>query len=403
MENIKENKSERGLKITIVLLLVSLIVFLGGFVIYVSVKFANYAYDEEIETIAKYLDCDLGYIKKENNHYVRMEHNGNEPIYVCFDEYFTIEEKETAIESLDYVFGIVGKINNNYKYKIVETEEFNSKFAKTKIYYSIGSTKYVDGNKNLVVDGYITSSNNILSVLMSKPTMNNFTININTDIIKGRKNQLKYTLTHELLHAFGFDDVYNFNGFSTTTKYYGNTYINSSFKAEMLTPNDVKCLISLYANRNSNKEEVQSLLTAYTDLYYDNFSNNCINKCGKVKDFDDQDFAFKSEIKINDTTSGVTGYIYESVINDAKYEFNILNRATNELLDSCSGKVLYKNGVAILRDVNLKLGLRPCSETESYSGGFVQDFVVGHLDIVESNILMYDITSRYTLKVQEVQ
>ena len=61
-------------------------------------SFENFNSDDDIISIAEKLDCDISYLKEYRDNYVRMQHNGDEPIYVCFDADLTEKEKESSIK-----------------------------------------------------------------------------------------------------------------------------------------------------------------------------------------------------------------------------------------------------------------------------------------------------------------
>ena len=120
-------KKGSALKIGLVYFLSTMAVITGAGAIYGNISLADYANNDQINAIAKELDCDLGYVSKVNKKYARMQHNGKDPVYVCFDSRLSELEKQCATKALDYMFGIVGEINSNYRYQIVNKSEYNKK------------------------------------------------------------------------------------------------------------------------------------------------------------------------------------------------------------------------------------------------------------------------------------
>ena len=59
-----------------------------------------------------------------------------------------------------------------------------------------------------------------------------------------------------------------------TKKYYGNTYMLTSTEFKKITPNDLACLISLYADENCDMEKMKAELFA---------PHNVHNGCQKHK------------------------------------------------------------------------------------------------------------------------
>ena len=395
-------KTKTNLKMVLAGFLASLVLFVStlGFA---NLKFSEYSDDNSIEDMADDLDCDMGYISQFGNHFVRMEHNNKEPIYVCLDEELTDKEKESAIKTLDYMFGIVGTINENYTYKIVSKSEYFSKVGKSKIYYKLGTLKSEYEGQEFKSNGYIMSIPNLVSFLTAKRTRNNFIINIDRDQIAKSESevQLEYTLLHELMHAFGFKDVYTVTRLKETDKYQGNTYINSSLdEIGMLTPNDVKCLISLYSQDDTEKDRMYDFLEAYSNNYYQNYTEVVADKYGKIDDFNEREIEIEGGLRVTKEDGSQHGYIYQVNIEDDKYEFRILDYFSNELLDSCSGDIVYANGMAILKDIELKTGMRPYDSSSSYSGGFVQDLVVGYLGKYKKQLTLYDYNTNWGINCQ---
>lgn len=353
--------------------------------------FENFNSDDDIVSISEKMDCDISYLKQHRGNYVRMQHNEDEPIYVYLDSVLTEDEKQSAIRALDYVFGIVGRINSKYRYEIVDKAEFDSKINKTKIDFSLGKmVSFEYGGEEHYAQAHIDSRVSALSGLTDQPGMKRFSIRIDRDELADQTQESKdYTNIHELLHGFGKSDVYFIEALSNVDRLYGNTIMNSDegAKFKYLTPNDVKCLILLYAEKDADKKQLKSILSEYTEQFYDHYTKSCIEKAEIDDVLDREDFGFETKISVTDVDGTKFGYIYNIEVEDGRYLFTMYDLYTNQEIDRCEGKVLNRNGVMILRDVELKKGFRPYEETTRYEDGLIQDLVLAKK---KGNIMMYD-------------
>ena len=353
--------------------------------------FANFNSDDDIVSISEQIGCDISYLKQHKGNYVRMQHNEDEPIYVYLDSVLTEDEKQSAIRALDYVFGIVGRINSKYRYQIVDKAEFDSKINKTKIDFSIGKkVSFEYGGEERYAQGHINSKVGPLSSLTDQPGMNRFSIKIDRDELAEETQEGKdYTNIHELLHAFGKNDVYFIDALSETDRYYGNTIMNSDegVKLKYLTPNDVKCLVLLYAEKDMSKKEMKEIVTSYTEQFYDHYTKSCIEKAEIDGKFDSDDFGFDTQVRVMDVDGTKFGYVYNIQVEDGRYVFTIYDLYTNKEIDRCDGRVLNRNGVLVLRDVELKKGFRPYEETTVYEDGLIQDLILAEKN---GKVMMYD-------------
>lgn len=336
----------------------------------------NYISQNEINSISSVIDCDLSYMSKEYNNYLRMKHNEGEPIYVCFDDKYSDELKKQAIESLDYIFGIVGKINSNYKYEIVDRDDFFQKGNKTKIFYTFGT--YFSTYKEYVSESnaHLEQHHAWYNFATDNPVYYYYELNLNKERLEGRsEEEILYSFNHELLHAFGFNDVYTNLFNKTTDKYYGNTYMNNRIKYDMLTPNDLKCLISLYVEEDYDIEEIQSNIEKYQKKFYKYYANLCKQKFCTSESLKETSFNFSSMIIAEELDKTRYGYNYKVVVDEERYLFEIYDMYSGKLLDRCEGEVLNVNGAIVLKDVELKKGLKPNNSIDNYDGGFIQDFI----------------------------
>ncbi len=389
----KVKKVKKGLKIALISALIAGTITTGAAAIHKNVELNDYASTSQIVSVMDELDCDSSYLTKYGSRFLQMEHNGDEPIYVCFDESLNEKEIESAKKSLDEIFGIVGKINKHYRYEIVSKAEYYSKINRTKIYYDLSK---VDS-----VCGYVIRKPSLISMLTSKKTYNNYRLfynrenNINAE-------EMNYTFMHELFHAFGVEDLYHLKKGVRIKPKAIKSLIDTDYGdgTSKLTPNDVKCLISLYQEKKDSKEEqddylneMKQLLQDYEKEYYSVFANKCKEKTEYGCKFDERKINTISSIDIPFGKQKWARFRYDVKILENKYKFTIKNES-GEILDSCNGKVVWANDVAILKDVTLKDGLYP-EMPEGYVkfDEFVQDFAL--LKNEENNIFLYDLGTNY--------
>jgi len=360
-----------------------------------NIPLQEYASQEEIVEAADILDCDTDYLMKQDDNFIRMKHNDGEPIYICFDDAYSEGLKEKSKISLDYIFGIVGKINDKYHYKIVDKNEFDKMGNKTKIYYTFGEHITDHGTHQSVAHGHLESHSAWYNFATDNPVCFYYELKLNKDQSEHRDDkETIQTLNHELLHAFGLGDVYTNKALQTTTKFYGNTFMNTSINFDIITPNDLGCLISLYSDENTDMVKMKEELEKYKTKFNKHFSEKCKLKTQTNENFEEDNFTFESGIVFEDLDKNRNGYRYFITVEDGNYHLEIKDFNTWKLLDSCSGKVDVQNGVLILKDVELKLGLRPYEDNECFSGGIIQDYA---FIVKEGKITFYDYSTNFTL------
>jgi len=319
-------------------------------------------YQEEFDVVSGY----------QHTNGERLKHNGDEPIYIQIDEKFSAEQKETMIQALDFIFGLVGDINDNYRYEIVDDVNQLKYFNKTKINYSI-QDKVIHNNKE--VYGLYTTYLDVFKSNKKGEFINKGNVDIENENASDL-DELYFTTLHETFHLFGVKDVY-FNSIGET---YNNTFINvgNRHTLKMITPNDYKLLISLYAKdlnelkENERQEYISQLeqkIEDYTFRYYSHYQEahkqDLIKKGFSAYDVminttyvpleNDIDVTFTDTI----STKGISA-IRVKVKGDkyviATYDEN------NNLLESCMGKAYHVGGQIFLHNVELK-NLKKGSQT----------------------------------------
>lgn len=339
----------------------------------------------------------------EFGYYKRIEYNKNAPIYVSFskeyDEYPQV--KQTAKEALEYVFGMINKINPNYTYKIVPEVErvANSIIGMSTIKFD--DERIVNTPGGLVL-GYQEKPFNFYDI--TKRDANYSSNDVVLDL-KALTSGFKtypdfYIITHELMHVFGFDDVYvNFTNdgiFETDAlivkRRRGDTFMDAACgsRSLLITPKDFAKLCALYmpkldgTNYMEYKEKMEIMIQDYTKEYYQKYEEACIDSLSKRSSTVDTEklqrpdnlVSFKS--LTSDYMSSIYGkieYHYNVEIIDGKtYKIDIFNKA-DTLLASCTGDVIKGEKVLIFKDCYFPDGFMPGSKYYGTDDGFIQDII----------------------------
>ena len=379
-------KIKNGLKVAVAATLISLSLTSCG-----VIKTQEFTSQEEIVENAEALDCDMSYMMKRDGDFVRMQHNNGEPIYVCFDESYPDDLKEKSKQSLDYVFGIVNKINDKYHYEVVDKEEFEKMGNKTKIYYTFGEHITDHGTHQSVAQGHLESHAAWYNFVTGNPVCLYYELNLNKEQSeKTDDKNLLNTLNHELLHAFGLGDVYTTKALQTTTKFYGNTFMNSNIDIDIITPNDLGCLIALYADEDCDVSKMKQELEKYEIKFNKYFAEKCKEKLVTDEDVVDENFIWFGGVVRNFEDGSSVGTDYKLQVENGYYTLQIKDAVTGKQLDLATGEATLQNGVMVLKNVELNKGLYPHNVEDCYEGGFVQDLAVLSKDGV---ISLYNFTS----------
>ena len=331
---------------------------LGSFGLVAQNKASRISDEEQVETIAKALDCDLSYMKyNETGGVVRMMHNGNEPIYVHITDEMNEEESALIKESLDYVFGIVGSINDNYKYEFVNENKYNKQkiLGKTTIKYQEGPC---DSGK---VDspGQILRETNYLERFSNNDYYTTHVIEYDREEHKEKDlDQKLYTFIHELLHAFGFDDVYVEGPNKKTNVDHQNTFMKGpSSGGNIITPNDLKCKLSAFAEQMGEDElqlyieKAKIVVSRYEEFYYKNRVEKLKNyENGQISDLNGVDINSKFSSNLIEVDGSEKHQEVEIQIEGDKYTFKIVGDGRDGECIS-TGRVIEVDGVKVLKDV----------------------------------------------------
>lgn len=349
-----------------------------------------YPTQDEIAYSSELLGCDTGYLMKQNGDFVRMKHNNGEPIYVCFDEAYSSELKEEATEALDYVFGIVGKINDKYHYQVVDKQTFDCKINKTKVYYTFGEHSVDYGTHHSISNAYTKNYYPWYNKYSDNPIYNYYEVNLWRGL---SKEDAFSTFLHENLHMMGFNDVYMSGEYKTTVKHYGNTFMNGFMDYNRITPNDLACLISLYADDDCDLKEMQQKLKNYEQKFYNYYADFCKEKAQTTDSLTDENFEWACSITQINKDGTRSSADYKLHVENEQYILTIVDPLTKKVVGSAKGKASLQNGVMVLQNVELQNGLYTYSPDHCYEGGYIQDLAVlmknGKMSLYDSR---YDFT-----------
>lgn len=345
-----------------------------------NVKTNDYSSQEQIQTISDALNSDISVMKflaHENDHVKRLKHNDGEPIYIKIQDDYPEQFEDMAKESIDYVFNIVGGVNDLYKnYKFVDESQSVAleKQGKTVIEYNLGN------NLESFVGG-LTSANNVgewYNQLTNKQVIQNPEIVMNFERLQEYdENTAKTSYVHELLHVFGFGDVYNDKSNFETNTYYGNTIMKAGRNISLIAPNDYACIMSAYAKPMNNNQladyisKCKNQLSSYEDYYYGQLvefseKQNSFYLKNKV-DFDDVENHSDFTIQTTDLDGTVIIEKYNITCKNGNYKI-VITDENDKVIDSITGKAKLINGVYVLENAEFEKNIRPLSEAFAYDG-----------------------------------
>ena len=363
----------------------------------------GYSSKSQVNTIADGLGYNMDYLMTyvEHSGYPRILANDG-PIKVTIDD--QLQEYQPQIEeAVDSMFSLIYDFNQAYTYEIVDNGEYipetetSIHFKKQEIdedYVQAHVTNFKMPQESLITENmYIRKADVIIDLdeALSSP-MSIYAIAL-----------------HELAHVFGLGDVYEAGVHKQTDGYIGNTmmHVYLGYKVPMFTPYDVARFAALYTppaidniDLNAKIKYLKKYLNEYTEKYYDFYTQSvktCVDRAGgktvEFRDMDlDRDFVFETNVLIKDGDRR-WGYNYELEYSDQGYVLKIYDRKNN-LLDQCSGEVLYVNGVLVLRNVQLRQGMRPDDPVLHNPKGYIQDLTlysdgdgVQIYDVADNNIM----------------
>lgn len=372
-------------------------------------KTKDYSSVDDVYKIAEALDSET--ITITNNEFkdpVRLKHNGNDPIYISISDKFSEEQLDCIEWSLDYVFDVVGSINSNYKYEIVDNSDAikESLKGKTTIFYNLGSTIPTPGG--VPTQGQIFRPDEVTSIVAGCPLRTKAIItydkNNNKDASEGN---MKYTFMHELLHAFGLDDVYVTKDMYRIDRHCANTIMNSGWDEylQYIMPNDYKNLIAMYAPKMTDEKmadfiiEQKQKVNRYEKEFYKFYSDLSQDKTQIDSTLDtskNYHFNYTRKLFTEQNTEIIENL--DVVIQNGKYVITITDK-DNNIVDQVKGDVIDCGNSIVLKDVDFKTNIRPLTDTHQFKNGYITDLVV--MQDKENQKYLYEFFTNDLINVNE--
>lgn len=327
-----------------------------------ELKYQDYSTKAQTVDLQESLDAVAGYRMKSK---ARLQHNNDEPIYVKIDQSFTDEQRNTIISALDNIFGLVGDVNSKYKYKIVDEVKLFSN--KTYISFDIKDAERVDEEESVVATT-ITDTGELR--FGSKGSFfDSCNIYYNPHTLETSPKVTYEATLHELLHVFGIGDVYNQE--ATYQNTFVNTHNGSAEWLHMITPNDYKLLVSMYAEdmgdmteneKQKYVDELNKKIDEYSKNYYNYYKTaykQYLIKSGHSQEGVKNLTGYGEIGKKVDITFAKNLHNLDEIgkvrikISDDKYVIATYDK-NGKLIDDCSGKAHHLGEVIFLQDVHLK-------------------------------------------------
>ena len=264
---------------------------------------------------------------------VRLAHNKNEPIYIEISNDFNNEQRETINDVLDHVFALVGDVNECYKYQIVDNVNKSDYLNKTTISFAFDNslTNTIYGKaKRTNIDGTLKGY-----------FVDDLDITFNPQVAKSSPEKFKQTVLHEVLHGFGIDDLYKKEEFI-----FNSAISTASNKLDLVTPNDYKLLLAMYAS-NSIEDNILADLKyeEYCKFYYNEYSNFLLSKeqSKNIKGDIQKTFSMPYNTDVRD---------YKIETSGDKYVLTTFDK-DNKVMEKCEGKIYRTESGIFLRNVHL--------------------------------------------------
>lgn len=236
----------------------------------------NQSYQKEV---SKQLDADMiimqdfSYIKDGDlKKLVRLKPNKEKEICVEIPNEITEKTKNNIEKSLTEFNDIFFNINDSYNFKIYETTELN-KFNKEATisfkYRTLDKNTYGLTTSMISKNYFFSNVNNEENCYIKKAT-----IYLDDNVFDSLSNSSQlYVIKHELLHALGFADLYDYYDDETSIMNVGMVGYSN-----ILSPNDLKMLYVAYGNKHINNDgsfnqenldKVKLYINEYENKFYD--------------------------------------------------------------------------------------------------------------------------------------
>lgn len=362
-----------------------------------------YSTREQVETISEALGAKsdilyrLAYDNKTNRKTIRrMEHNLDEPLKIAVHSNLSENTKNIAKKQLDNIFNIVGEINNNYKYEFVEYNEndkddYDILFENRNGYWNgmVGefNTNYKDG----------CAYNNHCIIYLNEESINNSNNNINNIL-------LEETILHELMHVFGFSDVYlddDLDHKDATTILYSSSSLANNFSQTNITPNDYKNLISLYAKPSKNLEQdiekYREMSDKYTNEYYKQWAlDNFKNTTSPTQGINSGIYTFNKDLYLNKPNNNRENCTFTLEINNNNYKLTV-KKSNGEILETSTGNIKY---LSIPASSNGKPIINAMAIMEGFQSKYIYEDIFNDLNYSTGfyNIVLYNSDGQFIIK-----
>lgn len=307
-----------------------------------------YSSGEQVHKIASALGANneriLSYNPEKNNQPIRLAHKNGEAIEVAFHPNFE-EFKPYAVDSLDYLFGIIGEINDNYKYKVVDFVAEHDHDIVFQLGEKSGYAGTTSISSRIADDGVANIEWGIIKIYKEA---------FKDKDAKQLDLEIRNTITHELMHVLGFDDVY----IRETSEHFGNTIINpisqihaNDYAKLHLTPNDYNNLLSLYAkpskNLDADIERYEAMSKVYEEEYYQNWLASEFEKENPPLESlsKDETYTFSQQCLSLKSSEDIK---FSLDVDGDKYIFIVTDKQ-GSVLEKVSGEVSY-----LTTDINVK-------------------------------------------------
>jgi|GEM_PF-6899954 len=267
-----QTKKKKTIKITGLSLVAILILGLLVCGCYIAVVFEKTSEillksESQIKADAAALDADISYLHENLNLFrkiSRLGYNKNAPIKVVLsDDLLDINKQTIKNVYNDTINPIMQRINKKYYFEVVERKDFKKTQAdRVVIYFESIQDDRIGAARATTYFDLRTKINPILTSL--KIVLNEHILADNNDYRGGN------TILHEILHTFGFDDLYGINNYSTLLQIpeLHPLLKTTSIVMTKLKPNDIKALAALYFDDYENMGSLKEWIAKFTDEYY---------------------------------------------------------------------------------------------------------------------------------------
>lgn len=325
--------------------------------IYVS-TFRYFKNNDLISQVADKLDADMDIMtyEKYNDQLVRLKPNDDGKISVYIAKDIPQRTYQNIENSLDYFNNIFSNINNKYNFTIVDFAKYSADklLQKSTIKFDY---KVLDDNIN-AFNSHLQTIYELPKKLIAESKNNgkycvSSTISLNKTYFDKEEyddSLQRYTIRHELLHSFGFNDVYTkITDFSTLMNVENMSITNE------ISPSDMSRLFIAYCddyvndNNTINYEkldEIKDYLSEYQTTYFTHIADTL------KKAFNNKVYDFSNEELRHFGAS--YGLLDVKMQNDMQYEY-VYNKHAIDPNNSYYGKgdIIKGSDFAILPKITI--------------------------------------------------